>query len=75
MSPAFLMVFASLGFATMGVCVKLASAYYAAGEIIFYRGLVGALLILMLARSRRVALATSVPAAHFWRSLTAWLRW
>ena len=33
-----LMVLASLLFATMGVCVKLASAHYGAGEIVFYRG-------------------------------------
>ena len=64
------MVLASFLFATMGVCVKLASARYAPGEIMFYRGLVGALLMLMLARSRRVSLATTVPASHFWRSLT-----
>jgi drug/metabolite transporter (DMT)-like permease len=70
MSPALLMVFASLGFATMGVCVKLASEHYAPGEIIFYRGLVGAVLILALARTRRVSLATAVPSAHFWRSLS-----
>ena len=70
MSPALLMVFASFGFASMGVCVKLASADYAVGEIIFYRGLVGALLMLALARARGVSLATSVPSAHFWRSLS-----
>ena len=40
-----LMVLASLLFATMGVCVKLASALYGAGEIVFYRGLVGMLFI------------------------------
>jgi S-adenosylmethionine uptake transporter len=69
-SPAWLMVLASLLFATMGVCVKLASATYAPGEIIFYRGLIGALMIAGLARSRGVSLATRVPATHFWRSLT-----
>ena len=69
-SPAWLMVLASFLFASMGVCVKLASAEYAPGEIIFYRGLLGAFLIAMLARSRRVSLATRVPATHFWRSLT-----
>ena len=37
---------ASFLFATMGVCVKLASAQYTAGEIVFYRGLIGALLML-----------------------------
>ncbi len=70
MSAPWLMVVASFLFATMGVCVKLASAHYAPGEIIFYRGMVGAVLILALARSRRTSLATAVPAAHFWRSLT-----
>ncbi len=64
------MVLASFLFATMGVCVKLASTEYAPGEIIFYRGLIGAALVYMLARSRRVSLATQVPATHFWRSLT-----
>ena len=70
LSPAWLMVLASFLFATMGVCVKLASAEYAPGEIIFYRGLIGAVLIFTLARSRGVSLATKVPATHFWRSLT-----
>ncbi|MDP9045945.1 MAG: DMT family transporter [Pseudomonadota bacterium] len=64
------MVLASLLFATMGVCVKLASAHYAPGEIIFYRGVVGAVMIAWLARSRGVALKTSMPATHFWRCLT-----
>ncbi len=70
MSASWLMVVASFLFATMGVCVKLASADYTPGEIIFYRGLTGAVLMLVLARSRGVRLATRVPAAHFWRSLT-----
>ncbi|HEY8706536.1 MAG TPA: DMT family transporter [Burkholderiaceae bacterium] len=70
MTAPWLMVLASFLFATMGVCVKLASAHYAPGEIMFYRGLTGAVLMLALARSRGVALATNVPSAHFWRSLT-----
>jgi S-adenosylmethionine uptake transporter len=64
------MVFASFLFATMGVCVKLASAHYAPGEIMFYRGLTGAVVIALLTRSRGIALATRVPATHFWRSLS-----
>jgi drug/metabolite transporter (DMT)-like permease len=64
------MVLASFLFATMGVCVKLASAEYSPGEIIFYRGVIGSVLLFMLARSRGVALSTRVPATHFWRSLT-----
>jgi S-adenosylmethionine uptake transporter len=60
---------ASLLFATMGVCVKLASASYAAGEIVFYRGLVGMCFAYAVARSRGSSLRTEVPAMHFWRSL------
>ena len=68
MSPAWLIACASFLFATMGVCVKLASADYAAGEIVFYRSLTGAVLMLALARQQRGSIATRVPAMHFWRS-------
>ena len=43
-SPAWapwLMLGAAFLFALMGVCVKLASARYGAGEIVMYRGLFG----------------------------------
>ncbi len=62
------MVGASFLFATMGVCVKFASAHYHPGEIVFYRGLVGALMLGGLARWRGSSLRTPVPAMHFWRS-------
>lgn len=64
------MLGAALLFATMGVCVKLASRQYAAGEIVFYRSVVGALCIYGLVRWRGGSLRTSLPAMHFWRSLT-----
>ena len=67
-SPAWLIVCASFLFATMGVCVKLASAQYSAGEIVLYRGLAGALMMIGLARWQRGTLATPLPAMHFWRS-------
>ena len=67
---AWLMVLASFLFATMGVCVKLASAHYDAGEIVFYRGLTGASLMLLFARWKGGTVATKVPAMHFWRSLS-----
>ena len=41
MSPPLLMIVRALLFAWMGVCVKLASAQYGAGEIVLYRSLVG----------------------------------
>lgn len=70
MSNAWLMVLASLLFATMGVCVKLASAHYHAGEIVFYRGLTGSLMMLAFARWQGGTVRTAVPGMHFWRSLS-----
>ncbi len=70
MPAPLLMIAASFLFATMGVCVKLAAAHYAASEIVMYRGLVGALLLLVFSRGRGQTLRTAVPAMHFWRSLS-----
>jgi len=70
MSATVLMLIASLLFATMGVCVKLASARYGAGEIVFYRGVIGALFIAGLTALRGGELRTRVPGMHFWRGLT-----
>lgn len=72
------MLAASLFFATMAVCVKLASVSFNAAEMVFYRGLVGMVLMWLWARSRREPLATRYPAMHAWRStvgvlsLAAW---
>ena len=71
MSPPWLIVGATFLFATMGVCVKLASAEYPTGEIVFYRGLTGALMMLAMARWRGGTIATRVPTMHFWRSSRA----
>lgn len=70
MSAPWLMLCASFLFATMGVCVKLASTHYSTGEIVFYRGLIGMLFIFGLTRWRGGSLRTELPAMHFWRSLT-----
>jgi len=70
MSPSWLIVVASLLFATMGVCVKLASHDYGSGEIVMYRGLVGVLMIGAMSRWRGDSLRTTVPAQHFLRSFT-----
>jgi S-adenosylmethionine uptake transporter len=68
-SAPWLMVGSSLLFATMGVCVKLASEQYASGEIVMYRGLVGVVMIALLSRARGVSLKTRVPMMHLWRSV------
>ncbi|MEK8087054.1 DMT family transporter [Aquabacterium sp. A3] len=61
------MVLATLLFAAMGVCVKLASAQVSTAEVVFFRGLVGVLFIGALAWGRGLPLRTRVPAMHFWR--------
>ena len=70
MSAPLLMVASTLLFATMGMCVKFISEEYSTGEIVFYRGLVGAAMMIMLARMRGSTLKTRLPAMHFWRSLS-----
>lgn len=70
MSPAWLMVAATLLFACMGVCVKLASAHYTTGEIVFWRGVTGMVAMAAFARVQGGTLATRMPTAHFWRSLS-----
>ena len=70
MASSWLVVAASLLFATMGVCVKLATVHYSSGEIVMYRGVVGALLIFVVSRWRGETLRTAVPERHLLRSVT-----
>jgi S-adenosylmethionine uptake transporter len=64
------MVLASFLFASMSVCVKLASELYATGEIVFYRGMLGAIVLAVVAKRQGGTLRTQVPAMHFWRSVS-----
>ncbi len=72
------MILASLFFATMGVCIKHASAHFHTFELVFYRGVIGIVCMTAICRSQRVALRTPIPMMHLWRSvvgvasLTAW---
>ena len=63
------MLLASLFFATMAVCVKVAGAWFNAAELVFYRGLLGMLFMWLMARRQRVSLGTAYPGMHAWRSL------
>jgi S-adenosylmethionine uptake transporter len=63
------MVLGSLFFASMAVCVKFASAWFNTAELVFYRGLLGMLIMWLLARGQGLALATRYPGMHAWRSL------
>lgn len=62
------MLVASFAFATMGVCVKLGSAFFTSGEMVFYRGVIGAICMALWAKIAGVSLKTSVPKMHVLRS-------
>ncbi|MET3516048.1 drug/metabolite transporter (DMT)-like permease [Pseudacidovorax sp. 1753] len=63
------MVASALFFATMGVCVKIASAWFTSAELVFWRGVIGMIFIAVLARRQKVSLATRYPGMHAWRSV------
>lgn len=63
------MVASALFFATMGVCVKIASAWFTSAELVFWRGVIGMVFIAVLARRQKVSLATRYPGMHAWRSV------
>lgn len=63
------MVASAFLFATMGVCVKFASASFNSAELVFWRGIVGVVFIGLLARRQGVTLATRYGGMHLWRSV------
>jgi S-adenosylmethionine uptake transporter len=63
------MLAAALLFAAMAVCVKFASAWFNSAELVFYRGLLGMLILWLLARWQGARLSTRYPGMHAWRSL------
>ena len=72
------MVLASFLFATMGVGVKVAAASFNITELVFYRGLISVVFMMVVMRTQGVPLRTPFPAMHAWRavigtmSLGAW---
>ncbi len=72
------MVLGAFLFATMGVCIKFASAHFNTFEIVGYRGAIGVAFLWFTTRARRVSLRTQVPMMHAWRSVvgvTALVTW
>jgi drug/metabolite transporter (DMT)-like permease len=61
------MVLAALLFAVMGACVKLAASRYSIAEIVFFRALIGCLLLVLFVRWQGVSLATRLPGTHLLR--------
>ena len=72
------MILASVFFATMSVCIKFASAHFNTFELVFYRGLIGMVIMASRCRAQGVSIRTPVPWMHVWRSavgvasLSAW---
>lgn len=67
------MLVASLCFACMGVCVKLASDTFSSAELVFYRGLIATILLFALVRWHRWPLATAHWRAQLNRGLAGFL--
>ncbi len=68
-SPYVQMVLATMLFACMGVCVKLASAHFGTAAVVSARGLVGAVMMAIIAWSSGSSLQTKVPMLHIKRGL------
>ncbi|MEY4302916.1 MAG: hypothetical protein RJB06_1323, partial [Pseudomonadota bacterium] len=64
------MVLASLLFSVMSVCVKFAAEYFSTFELVFYRGVIGTLLMVIACQRNGISLQTSVPKMHTWRAFT-----
>jgi S-adenosylmethionine uptake transporter len=63
------MLLAAALLASMSVCVKYASVYFHASELVFFRGLISLVFMGIYARYAGLSLRTSIPALHFWRSI------
>lgn len=63
------MVLGAFFFASMGVCIKFASAHFRSYEVVGYRGLIGVLFLLVSMRARGVSWRTTVPLMHVGRSV------
>lgn len=72
------MILSAFLIASMGVCVKFASAYFTSAELVFYRGVVSMVFMAAYAQVYGTSLRTRYPAMHAWRSvigvasLSAW---
>lgn len=69
-SPYWQMVLATVLFACMGVCVKLASEHFGTAAVVGMRGFVGAAMMAAIAWGTGTSLRTSVPRLHLQRGLS-----
>ena len=64
------MVVAGFLFALMGVFVKLGAKDFSSAELVFYRSLIGLVVIYAIVRQQRLSLATAHRRMHIWRGLS-----
>jgi len=64
------MLVAGLLFSCMGVLVKLGSAYFSSTELVFYRSIVGLLIICLIVGIKRLPISTLHWKNHCWRGLS-----
>lgn len=64
------MLVAAVLFACMGVFVKLGAAYFSHVELVFYRSVIGLLLVYLIMRSHHISAATQHWRNHLWRGLS-----
>jgi len=57
-------------FACMGVLVKLSAAYFSSIELVFYRSIIGFLIICVIVSVRHLPLSTLYWRNHCWRGLS-----
>ena len=67
------MIVAGLLFGLMGVFVKLGAPYFSSAELVFYRSIIGLVVIFGIVRAQGLSLATPHVASHLWRGLSGFL--
>jgi drug/metabolite transporter (DMT)-like permease len=64
------MLIAGFLFALMGVFVKLGARHFSSAELVFYRSLIGLVVIYAIVRQQGLSLTTSHRRMHLWRGLS-----
>ena len=64
------MLVAGLLFSCMGVLVKLGSVYFSSIELVFYRSIIGLLIICLIVGIKRLPISTLHWKNHCWRGLS-----
>lgn len=64
------MVVAGFLFGLMGVFVKLGAQHFSSAELVFYRSLIGLVVIFGIVRMQGLSLTTPHVASHVWRGLS-----